>query len=87
MPFFSELLGSPDESEVAVVLTWRNLVNVKEMLGSLPFRDAHPLYQALVDLATAQQISGLRDFVQEALEKHSEREAFIAIPVPDGPPN
>ena len=42
MPFFGELFGMREENDVVLVLTWRNLVNVKEMLGAVPFKDAVP---------------------------------------------
>lgn len=87
MPFFTDANGPQDEDGVAVVLSWRTLANLKEMLGGIPFRDAEPIYRALTDLSSAQWISGRRAAVQTALEKHREREALAALPIPDSPLN
>jgi hypothetical protein len=92
MPFFGQLFQSVHETNasedvVAVVLTYRDLATFRAMLGDLPFKHADPICRALQDLATDQQISGLREYAQAAFEKLRERETLEALPVPDGPLN
>lgn len=84
--FFKELM-SRDENDVAVVLTVRNLSNLRDMLGDLPFKDADPIYRAIEGLASAQLFSGLRNSVQSAVKNHRAAEALADFSLPDNLPN
>ena len=42
MSFFSQFFGMKDENEVALVLTWRGLAELKIMLALLPLRTPIP---------------------------------------------
>lgn len=84
--FFKDLMKR-DEDDVAVVLTIRHLSNLRDMLGSLPFKDADPIYREIEYLASAQLFSGLRDSVQAAVKNHRAAEALAAVALPDNLPN
>lgn len=84
--FFKELLNR-DEDDVVVVLTVRNLSNLRDMLGDLPFKSADPIYRAIESLASAQLFSGLRRSVQSAAKNHRAAEALADLTLPDNLPN
>jgi hypothetical protein len=83
----SDVLTPSDESRVAVVLMWHNLKNIELLLADVPFKDAHPLHRALMDLSGHQLVTGLLALAQTVLNVHNERQALMSLSTAEQPLN
>ncbi len=83
----SNIFDPDDENRVAVLLTWHHMGKIEGLLADVPFKDANPLYRALLDLAAHRVVTGLQALAQGALHTHSERQALMTLAPSEKPLN
>jgi hypothetical protein len=88
MSFFGELFrDGDDEKEPFCVLSFRQFVNLEQMLGKFAYSEIRPALAALEDLYRRQLISGELTAVRATLARHRECTRLMAEAEPDGPAN